>query len=245
MSLQAMLAAIEMADLAPNEKLLLIVLGSYSDQAWECWPSVKRLSANTGMSPRTVTGTLSRLEERGLLRRDERWRKDGSRMSNLIKLLFAPPANSAWGDDVEAAPSVRARRTPPANPAGHETSIAKTEENQGSSARGSRLPEGWEPEPNIAMIIGLTDVEAADQLERFRDYWTAQPGARGRKSDWTATWRNWCRTALERTNGRGSPATRYPASPDRGADIATTRREALVDGARQALDRRRRWTLGS
>jgi len=27
----------------------------------------------------------------------------------------------------------------------------------------------------------------------FKDYWVAQPGAKGRKADWLATWRNWCR----------------------------------------------------
>lgn len=30
-------------------------------------------------------------------------------------------------------------------------------------------------------------------FERFRDYWKAQPGQRGVKADWFATWRNWCR----------------------------------------------------
>lgn len=29
--------------------------------------------------------------------------------------------------------------------------------------------------------------------DQFRDYWLAQPGAKGRKVDWEATWRNWVR----------------------------------------------------
>ena len=29
--------------------------------------------------------------------------------------------------------------------------------------------------------------------ETFRDYWVAQPGQKGRKADWEATWRNWVR----------------------------------------------------
>ena len=29
---------------------------------------------------------------------------------------------------------------------------------------------------------------------QFRDYWVAQPGAKGSKTDWLATWRNWVRT---------------------------------------------------
>lgn len=43
----------------------------------------------------------------------------------------------------------------------------------------------------------------------FRDYWIAQPGAKGRKADWLATWRNWVRKDAEYSrHGRSSgPAT--------------------------------------
>jgi hypothetical protein len=30
-------------------------------------------------------------------------------------------------------------------------------------------------------------------FQTFRDYWKAQPGLKGVKADWEATWRNWCR----------------------------------------------------
>ena len=30
-------------------------------------------------------------------------------------------------------------------------------------------------------------------FSRFKDYWISQPGQRGVKLDWFATWRNWCR----------------------------------------------------
>jgi len=36
---------------------------------------------------------------------------------------------------------------------------------------------------------------------RFRDYWIAQPGAKGRKLDWSATWRNWVRNEKGTSNG--------------------------------------------
>jgi len=34
-------------------------------------------------------------------------------------------------------------------------------------------------------------------VARFPDYWRSQPGARGVKLDWFATWRNWIRKAME------------------------------------------------
>lgn len=65
--------------------------------------------------------------------------------------------------------------------------------------RGCRLPDGWKPpeeEKNFAIdLLGLDGARL--EFEKFRDYWRSQPGARGIKSDWSATWRNWCRRAVD------------------------------------------------
>ncbi len=39
----------------------------------------------------------------------------------------------------------------------------------------------------------LVDIDT--QTDAFIDYWTSQPGAKGVKSDWVATWRNWIRNS--------------------------------------------------
>lgn len=70
----------------------------------------------------------------------------------------------------------------------------------GGKPRGERLPDGWDPgEAGMAFAAGegLANGAAAAELARFRDYWAAQPGAKGRKADWPATWRNWVRKAAE------------------------------------------------
>lgn len=68
-----------------------------------------------------------------------------------------------------------------------------------SKARGTRLPDGWQPDQALAAWTRANAPAAANALEldRFRDYWTAQPGAKGRKTDWAATWRNWARRCQE------------------------------------------------
>jgi hypothetical protein len=67
------------------------------------------------------------------------------------------------------------------------------------AASGSRLPNPWElPDDWLAWAIGsagMTEPEAVKQSLIFRDYWHAKPGTNGRKVDWFATWRNWCRKA--------------------------------------------------
>lgn len=69
---------------------------------------------------------------------------------------------------------------------------------------GTRLPDNWKPLPSdrdFAKDLGLDPDLTADE---FRDYWTALPGARGRKLDWSKTFRNRCRELAGRPKGRGA-----------------------------------------
>ena len=63
------------------------------------------------------------------------------------------------------------------------------------SAPATRLPADWEPSlPDIAFCTTeRPELRPDDVGNRFRDYWLAQPGVKGRKTDWAATWRNWVR----------------------------------------------------
>ena len=65
------------------------------------------------------------------------------------------------------------------------------------------------------------DLEPRKTFDAFRDYWIAQPGSKGVKADWTATWRNWIR------NTRVSPNSQ-PAKQDRKMDLLLGRRQPDV-----------------
>lgn len=71
--------------------------------------------------------------------------------------------------------------------------------------RGTRIPEPFALDEHMradAHAEGFDD-QAIDRIAAsFADYWRAQPGAKGRKTDWPATWRNWVRR--EADNRRGS-----------------------------------------
>ena len=57
----------------------------------------------------------------------------------------------------------------------------------------------------VAWAKEHTPLVGARETEAFIDYWRAQPGQKGVKTDWPATWRNWMRRAQsdrERTTGR-------------------------------------------
>lgn len=68
--------------------------------------------------------------------------------------------------------------------------------------RGARLPDDfvvpsewreWAAD-KAPRFVAMIDHEA----EKFSDYWRASAGAKARKRDWAATWRNWWRAAVER-----------------------------------------------
>ena len=89
------------------------------------------------------------------------------------------------------------------------------------SSRGTRLPDGWQPDQALADWTRANAPDAANALEvdRFRDYWTAQPGEKGRKADWAATWRNWARKCQEQhTQPSRGPAPRSTTTDDRVND---------------------------
>lgn len=92
---------------------------------------------------------------------------------------------------------------------GIEREVAQTRAASASPpSRGSRLPPDWTPGPEheaFAESLGFRNGAATAELAKFRDYWAAQPGEKGRKADWIATWRNWLRRASETRATR--PAT--------------------------------------
>jgi hypothetical protein len=67
--------------------------------------------------------------------------------------------------------------------------------------RGTRLPEYWRPTPDLTAWAATEFpwLPLADETDRFCDYWHAKPGAGGVKLDWGKTWKNWIRTAVDRT----------------------------------------------
>jgi hypothetical protein len=61
--------------------------------------------------------------------------------------------------------------------------------------KGSRLPAEWELPREWAewCEVNRPDLDPATVAAGFKDFWVAKPGKDGRKADWQATWRNWCR----------------------------------------------------
>jgi hypothetical protein len=70
------------------------------------------------------------------------------------------------------------------------------------------------------------DLDPGITFDKFRDHWIAQPGSRGLKTDWTATWRNWVRREPAKGTNYGKSA-HTPSKADRA-------KSAVIDGLADA-----------
>lgn len=81
--------------------------------------------------------------------------------------------------------------------------------------RAARLADDWLTDELMAWARKAQPTWPEDHCrlvaEKFADYWRAQPGAKGRKLDWPATWRNWVRNEKPLT---GVQAKQSASDPD-------------------------------
>ena len=119
MSVQAISWALSYPVESSTEKAVLLVLANYADGDGECFPGQESIAQQAACSDRTVRRVLEAFEAKGLIARQERRRRDGSRTSDAIVLLaFQQAANlsgsgAATGQRVQpTGQSVQTNRTP-------------------------------------------------------------------------------------------------------------------------------------
>lgn len=89
----------------------------------------------------------------------------------------------------------------------------------------TRLPEDFALTPERRAVAEAEKLPADRTFAKFCDYWRAASGAKARKHDWDATWRNWCRSEADRSRGNGAPASR----PTRFEQLRGTEDVVIVD----------------
>lgn len=73
------------------------------------------------------------------------------------------------------------------------------------SALATRLPADFGLTPERRAIAEAEKADPEREFATFTDHFRAAPGVKGRKNDWDAAWRNWCRRSPDfksRANGR-------------------------------------------
>jgi hypothetical protein len=103
--------------LRPAEKLALSVLADLANETGICWPSLAYVAPRASVSIRTLQRIISSLERQGLIKRQPRYRANGSRTSSEFIVL---PEHK--GGDKSSLPTATSSTSPPAVMAGsHDT----------------------------------------------------------------------------------------------------------------------------
>ena len=116
------------AELRPALRALLRSIVDYCGKDNECWPSVARLAAECGITPRYCRQLLRRLEQLGWIEHRLRFRPDGSQASSLLVWTHQEPADEAPGTIVP----------PPRN---NGSALETSRENSGNEEHAGGPPE--------------------------------------------------------------------------------------------------------
>ena len=74
--------------LSTSEKIILILLAdNATDESGECWPSQGYLAKRSGMTRQNVNLVISKLQDKGHINIEHRYRDDGGQRSNVYTVL--------------------------------------------------------------------------------------------------------------------------------------------------------------
>lgn len=193
--------------LRATDKFVLIALADMADEEHSCFPGQKTLAGMVGASLSTVERALKKLENDGLLTRQERRNASGYKTSDRYYLsvgvaLESHPSNRRVGDSHPSSEGIspvihddltRQRdgyieEEPKENPQGTPS---------GSRKRSTRIPEPFmvTAEMKAWAAQEVPGVDLVAHTREFVDYWRGKSGKDATKADWVATWRNWIRKA--------------------------------------------------
>lgn len=177
--------------------------------------TVRQIASIVGIGEKDAAKLLAELEDAGVFSRDEAGSIYSRRMvrDNAVRAkarefgkgggnpaLKKPITPSGGGGDnggvnpplnlqeAEAEAEAEREETPPVQPAPNPARTASAK--PPPVPRGSRLPDDWSPTPEDRAFAEVLGIDPDREAEQFRDYWRSVAGEKGRKLDWSATWRN-------------------------------------------------------
>ena len=149
-------------------------------------------------------------------REAERQRKEEYRRKQAEKSRQSPAGTNA---DADAG---QERASGPPDPTRPDPTPTTSNEVEGARKRAARIPDEFIVTPAMrawaAREVPALDVNASTR--KFVDYWRAESGAKARKLDWVAAWRNWMRRDDENQSKRLTPTQRAAQTAAAGRNVA-------------------------
>ncbi len=202
MSVRTMARVWEYSQHAGTELLMLLAIADFSDDDGKAYPAVPTLARKCRMKDRNCRYILRTLEGSGEL---SILTNAGPHGANLYRINLdalglqhsAGVQGIAGLQHSAVTPAMDCRK--PLQPIAAKPSVNHqgTTREVKRSPKGSRLPTNWQLSDEFQQWaineFGWSPEQCQRVSELFRDYWIAIPGSKGSKTDWLATWKNWCR----------------------------------------------------
>ena len=80
-------SAIYASGVRHRARTVYMYLKDRADSQCQCWPGIKTIARDLGLSTSTVKRALDDLCREGLITKEHRWRENGSLTSNLYRVL--------------------------------------------------------------------------------------------------------------------------------------------------------------
>lgn len=232
----------QLAELPFEARLLFVGLWCMADREGRLEDRPKRIKMHIFPADSIdVEPLLDGLEEQGLI---ERYEAHGLRCIEIPKFLEhqrphhqeqpskLPPNIRTKERTTSHQGASQSALNPESSSSGRATDDSRGRaETPPAGNRASRLPDDFTLTPERRAVAEAEKLPADRTFAKFRDYWAAASGAKARKHDWDATWRNWCRSEADR-NGARNGASR-PVSQPRPSAVERVRRATeawLLDG---------------
>lgn len=74
------------SELSHRARTVYMYLKDRADGQGRCWPGIRTIAKDLGLSVSTVKRALNDLCRAGLVEKEHRWRENGSRTSNLYRV---------------------------------------------------------------------------------------------------------------------------------------------------------------
>jgi len=202
-----LMAAWTRGGVLPDDDRILARLASCSTWDWKrLRPSIQtffetdgKLWRNSRLSRQLLDAQTrrKRAEDRAKVAAEKRWENNETpNASSMGKSEHAPSIDSDMLGASAPAPAPQKATTTTKS-----TSLSRNGNGLHPPERGTRLPENWQlpiPWRDWACTVAKIDMQHATRCSlRFRDFWIGVPGARGRKANWEATWRNFIRKEFD------------------------------------------------
>lgn len=175
---------------SPTRKCLMLLLARHANSDGVCWPGIERLALQAEVSEKWVRVCLGEFEEAGLVSRSPRYKDDGTRATDFIRLEVTAIAECELVDDLRPAEADGWNSVPPGGnsvpvpPEPHRNSVPRHRNSVPSSRnsvpnRGRDTSYREEPlkypneEPSPDVTVVTPPIEALQR--EFEFFWTLYP----------------------------------------------------------------------